>query len=80
MKMMRTYFKWIHSPNLNIGDFLRNFAGGFGGQDPFGFADMFGGRQKREREIKETEDHEIVFNVKASLTDLKKGIKKAGTY
>jgi len=70
--------------NLNIGDFVRNFAsgfGGFGGFDPFGFTEIFSGKQKRrKKEIKETQDQEITFELKISAADIKRGIQKIGTY
>jgi molecular chaperone DnaJ len=65
--------------NININDFLRNFTGGFGGMDPFGFSG-FSGRQKKKKQIRETADHEITFNIKVSLADLKKGVNKIGSY
>ena len=65
--------------NFNVNDFLKNFAGGFRGRDPFGFSDMFSGRQKK-KELKETEDHEITFNIKISLLDLKRGVHKVGSF
>ena len=65
---------------VNINDFLRNFAGGFGGFNPSKFAEIFGIRHKKKKIIKETQDHEITFKFKISLDDVKKGIQKTGTY
>ena len=64
---------------MNFGDFFRNFAG-----DPFGgFADVFSNRGRSGRgkqHVEETRDEEIIFNIKVSLTDIKNGITKTGTF
>jgi len=65
--------------SFDVGDFFRNFSGG---RVPRGFADIFGDFGKRQpRNIpREMSDEEIVFKLKVSLADLKRGIQKVGAY
>ena len=65
---------------MNFGDFFRNFTGGFSGDSFGGFSDFFGGGRPRRRDPVETRDEDIVFNVKVSLSDIKRGVTKTGTY
>jgi molecular chaperone DnaJ len=64
---------------FSFGDIFRNFAGGGA---PRGFSDMFGGFQRRQKEktVTETTDREIIFDIKVSLADLKRGVHRVGSY
>jgi molecular chaperone DnaJ len=66
--------------NFNLGDFFKNFAMG---HNPFGFEDIFnrgGHNKKQKREFKEAADKEIIFNIKVTLADIKKGIQRSAVY
>ena len=64
---------------FNFGDIFRNFSGG---NAPPGFHDIFGGfhRKQKKKSATETTDEEIVFDVKISLADLKRGVHRVGSY
>ena len=64
---------------FNFEDIFRNFAGG---SVPRGFNNIFGGfhRKQKKKSATETTDREIVFDIKVSLADLRKGVHRIGSY
>ena len=69
------YHAMKNGPQLNMEDLFGAFSGF--GLDPF--ADLFGGtlgKQKKRKVNKNTSDKEVVFNLKISLDNIKKGAIK----